>query len=925
MKKRLIIFIFSIIVSLCMSCMSSFARVPQEKIGDFLSHAELYSLSSSKGEYITRGEFAMMAAKITGIENAEAFYDFTPFDDVTKDKKEFGAVALLYDMGIIKGDGYGDVFRTDDYITRDEAQALLVRLLGLEFYADLKGYHGVASSKGLFKGVNISNEGYIDFNSAQTMIYNALEADISESNIFDGYSDGINDESYMEKRLGIHKISGLVSDDGNISFYGDSNIKNNQIKIENTVFENTSGIDPESVFGCYVEAYYHMDRNSGERNIFFLYVNESRTKIIEIKAENIENFSGNTYEYYVSEESNSEKRVRISDDYRLIYNGALYTPSEVSDDFSLTTVEMLYPESGSVKLIDADQDGSYETVIVKSYENIFVNSFDSENLVIYGFSPVTPKNINLKEAEGNITYKTHLGVEAEKNLIVKDSAVSVAKSADGKKAEVIISTKKVEGVIHLASGNEYSIGEEKYELTDEYKLYLNNASQIEQSAPKPGNNCKIYLTFEDKVLFARVTESDSMLYALFVKTAKASGLSNPSLVLLTDNNEYNAFELAPTVKMNERNYKDAVAVINYLTVQNDFTVNGNFGGLIGVKINKDNKITYIDTPYDEDIGNPNSDVESENSLHRLKGCRTEGKDSLVCNYRPDNYDFHNFFVGTGSTTTFYIPYNEDNIYRNAIATNLSDTTSITVSGYADVIPFSMKAGSLTADVILSYRDTLYQSLRDGTMLYLITDISRALGKDGTIVKRVRYTNGYMLYVNDTESEASLDCPCGCGRIADKGDVVRLVTDGDKIIPDGGAFIHYDYSEENTIACSTEVKHGTIRIGSPSYFTNLGGYVNSVENNTTMEYYADYSPFWDYYDFYRNDGNGFGNRNSQGTYNERLAFPIHACYYIEYDKEKGTWKNINLNEIKAYENGNGLMEKSVVMLKNGSPYCLVVYR
>lgn len=923
MKKRLIV--FSIIISLCLPSMSSFARIPQDKIGDFLSHAELYSLSSSKDKYITRGEFAMMAAKITGIENAEALYDFTPFDDVTKDKEEFGAVALLYDMGIIKGDGHGEVFRTDDFITGDEAQALLVRLLGLEFYADFKGYYGVASSKGLFKGVNISNEGYIDFNSAQTMIYNALEADISESNTFDGYSNGISGESYMKKRLGIHKISGLVSDDGNISFYGSSNIRKNQIKIENTVFENTSGINAEAFFGCYVEAYYHTDRNSGEKNIFFLYTNESRTKILEIKAENIKKFSGNTYVYYISEESNYEKRVHISSDYRLIYNGALYTPSDVSEDFSLTTEEMLYPENGSVKLIDTDGDGGYETVIIKSYENIFVNSFDPKNLVIYGFLPVTPKKINLKEAEGNITYKTHLGVEAGENLIVKDAAVSVAKSADGKKAEVIVSTKKAEGSVYLASENEYSIGEEKYELTNEYNLYLNNASQIEQSAPKSGNNCTVYLTFDDKVLFAKVTKSDSMAYALLVKAVKASGLSNPSLVLLTDNNEYNAFELAPTVKMNERNYKDAAMVINYLTVQNDFTVNGSFGGLVGVKINKDNKVTYIDTPYDEDFGNPNSDIESENSLHRLKGCRTEGKNSLVCNYRYENYDFHNFFVGTGSTTTFYIPYNDDDIYRNAIATNLSDTTSVTVSGYADVIPFSMKAGSLKADVILSYRDTLYQTLRYGTEHYLITDVSRALGKDGDIVKRVSYTNGYMLYESDTKSEESLDCPCGCGRVAEKGDVVRLVTDGNKIIPDGGTFIHYDYSEKSVIAYSTEVKHGTIRIGSPSYYTNLGGYVNSVEDDMTMEYYADYSPFYDYYDFYRNVSDGFYNRSDKGTYNERLAFPIHACYYIEFDTEKGTWRNINLNEIKTYEDGNGLMEKSVIMLKNGTPYCLIVYR
>ena len=907
--------------------MQAYARVPEERTGEFLSKAQLNSLSSSKGEYVTRGEFVIMASGLLGIygmESVGTLYDYTPFDDVTKDKKEFYAVAALYSMGIIKGYGT-NTFRTDDYITSEEVAIILIRLLGLEAYAESQSYMFVAGHKDLFKNVSANKNGYITYSDAQDMLYNALEADISESELLEGSNKG---GSYMSKRLGIYKLKGCVTDDGITSLYGESAIRESQIKIDNNVYENKSGISSADIIGYTVEAYYRKN-NDGDNEIFFIYVNEISNGVIEIKADDIKEYTNLKYSYYTNREYDIYKTASVSNNYRLIYNGALYSPSTASKDFTLTMDEMLAPKSGSVKLIDADNNGKYETVIVKNYEMIFVKSFDSDNLIIIGNSVVTPKTISLKEAEGNITYKTHLGAVGDKGLILTDSVVSVARSADGKKAEVIISTKKADGTVFLTSdniGERYSVKDEIYKLTDEYISYLSKGSQIEKSSPQSGDDCILYLTFENKVAFAEITGGESLIYALLINAQKQKTLSSsPQLQLLTDNNEYGGFEIAEKIKMNDKTYNDPDKVIDYLIKDNDFTVTGQFGGLIGIKLNSENVIISIDTPYDEDSGNPNSDTESENSMHRLKGCRTTGKQSLVCNYYSENYNFHNFFVGTGSTTCFYIPYNADNIYESSLATNLSDTTSVTVSGYADVIPFSIKAGSLTADVILSYRDSLFQSLRNGTELYLVTKVIDSLGKEGDKVKRITFTNGYMMFEHDTESAASLVCGCGCQREVQAGDVIRCVKDASGIIPNGGTFIHYDFSEEKMIASSIEAKHGTVRLGDPSYFTSLTGYVNSIENNSVMEYYVDFNPFTAYYNYYRNDDMGFNNRPATGTYNERQAYPIHQAYYVEFDKNTGKWKNLTMSDLKQYEDGNGIMEKSVLLLRNSSPYCVIVYR
>ena len=94
MKKRLIICM--IILSLCTAFIQAYARIPEDKTSEFLTKAQLNTLSSAYGEYVTRGEFVIMASGllgIYGIDGVGTLYNYTPFDDVTKGSNEFSAVA----------------------------------------------------------------------------------------------------------------------------------------------------------------------------------------------------------------------------------------------------------------------------------------------------------------------------------------------------------------------------------------------------------------------------------------------------------------------------------------------------------------------------------------------------------------------------------------------------------------------------------------------------------------------------------------------------------------------------------------------------------------------------------------------------------------------------------------------------------------
>ncbi len=100
-----------------------------------------YSDNSFKPEnYITRAEFCKMIVSSLRL-NSEAYSlqeASSSFKDVKDNHWAKGYIELVYELGIVKGDG-GGFFRPEAYIRRDEASAVLVRALKLNgYYAEVE-------------------------------------------------------------------------------------------------------------------------------------------------------------------------------------------------------------------------------------------------------------------------------------------------------------------------------------------------------------------------------------------------------------------------------------------------------------------------------------------------------------------------------------------------------------------------------------------------------------------------------------------------------------------------------------------------------------------------------------------------------------------------------------------------------------------
>ena len=83
---------------------------------------------NKENSHVTRAEFAKYFAEMLRNKGlGDRYDDSAPFVDVGADSIYAKDVEMLYELGIINGDGNG-VFRPDDYITYGEIAAMTTRL-----------------------------------------------------------------------------------------------------------------------------------------------------------------------------------------------------------------------------------------------------------------------------------------------------------------------------------------------------------------------------------------------------------------------------------------------------------------------------------------------------------------------------------------------------------------------------------------------------------------------------------------------------------------------------------------------------------------------------------------------------------------------------------------------------------------------------
>lgn len=920
MKNRIIALI--LVLALMLPFEAAFAKVSESKVPELLQALDIIpSAESVKDETITRGEFAKLSAKLITINNYQNLVTPSKFKDVTEEDDFYHEVNLLQQMGIIHGESDSE-FRPNDPIELNDACKILIHIMGYQHFATNGNYLAVADQRGLLSGISVEGSTF-SYKTALKLIYNVLEADISDYNSIDGMSSNDYTEIFMTKRLDIYKIKATVTDDSVISLTGDSKIKDGYIMVGGDLFKNETGRN--DLLGYTIEGFYKKDIETEENVMVYAFVKENESVVVTLTGDDVKSYANHTYTYYPDPEYDETEELFVDPNYKLIYNGKVFKAEDALPSFTLTIDQMMKPEVGQVKLTDTDNDNIYEIVSILDLDSYIISSMDYEDFKIYGKSGVTPGTVDFSAAKSDLNVVSPTGIKTEFSKIMAGDVISVGFSADGGHAEVIIANEKGTGTIQAKDGNCYIIGDKEYELAPEYVTYIASAGE-----PELGTNVEFLLTYEGKIIFAENAGELGVVYARITGLKGNLNDFNPqlSLQLYLENNSYDYYDFAKTVIIDGNRYKnDLAGIYNYLFVANDFSATGEYYGIVLVKLNADDEIYFIDTPYKESAGNPNTLTEGDNTLHVLRrGEKATGR------YIHSSFSFQGYWLAHNDAKFIVVADVAEKPEEDMLITNITTKDASNINNqFVEMMAFSTEENSFIADAVVRIVEKYKGSIPENGEYKVILKVSDALNKAGEPVKKVTVTNGKVIKDYYTEDYDTLVCTCGSTYCAatpiepGPGDIVKFTLDGTTIV-DGSCFVAYDYSEDKQwtyVSERTHLETGGVPTKQNSYgswyarYAVLSGYMNKLDFETS-QWVIDFYP-------YRTSETYRGNFITDGPHeNFEAVYALRDAYTITVNPAKGTMRPRLTSEIKQYDNGLGIMKKYFLLMNNGYPYCIVEY-
>ncbi len=530
--KSFLCLIFILIFAVQSSSLAAFVDTKGTKYEtaiDFLTGLGVvsgYENNEFLADYGTsRGDFAVSLARIIGYTD-EYVPQGVPFSDMDSKNQYTPEVDYLYHKGII--DGYADRFNADEPIKYNEAVKMAVTSIGYGGIAKMsgdypQGYINIANNIGILKNVSVESSGIITRGNWCQLLYNMLNSDALE---FDMNTPGritytLSDDKVLYKLYKMKEHEGTVTAVGKYSLYSEYILNENQIVIDYKVY-NTTVSDIKSYFGHKVRYYTKEDGNGDENVAVIIDLSDNVLSVEDVSIDDSTTKNSVVYKY----SNGKTKKAKISKDAFYIYNGrAIYSISDGD----------LKPEYGGVELIDNDKDGTYDVVIIKSYEIKTVEYTSDINGKIVFKDGEIPYNDDV------LIYKN--GKETTLNDMKYLDTVMLAKSKDGGYIECLVSDEAASGTVE----DMYTDGGYTYVTVNGNAYRV--ANDIQLSAGKTGtfyisnNKCVAYFKEQAEYSYAYLKNcytdetGDNLYFKVFDDKAEQKNLQSDKNILITyDNN-----------------------------------------------------------------------------------------------------------------------------------------------------------------------------------------------------------------------------------------------------------------------------------------------------------------------------------------------------------------------------------------------------
>lgn len=615
-----------LVAILCFSCVAFSAETdepaavtaPAKDYSDALALLRLTGIVDDSfvltDSNITRGMFASMLVRTKGMKDYVSGYGNDIFSDVGSDNEYYSEIAAAKDMGLINGYSDGS-FRPDNNITLFEAAICLTRVLGYNVKAEgmggyPAGYQNVIREIDLLEDVPGGLNEPVSVKNVLLLIYNALHTKVMETTgvTSDGAIYEANDnKTLLYNSFGLSYTDGIVNGVDITNLFGKNDLPYYCIYVGDEVFYTETDIN--YLLGYHIRAYYK-------------YENE-RTRIklaIKDKKKNHE-FTVNIFDVFsisdgiltteIDEEGNHSKYY-YNKSAPVIYNGA-----NTKADFNTKIYEENGKKlSGTVKLLDNNNDNRADVVFVDAFEDMVVGKTDSEKSYVYDyFNPKRKMYLNTETSEPYVLIYDETGEIVDMDAITAGSSISVYKSKDDAWQtfiKVYISNKTVTGKINSIEDN----AGRKFVYIDE-KCYVLSDYALENSIGiSVGRTADILLNHKGEIArFTYSTEPGDYEWGLLCAVKKTANFESDYIVrIMTISSDFYDTTFADKMKLDgktinvqsETGAENLISVLRYASsaVSGRIYENGSNDPycfqMIKYGINKDGEINYIDTILDED-------------------------------------------------------------------------------------------------------------------------------------------------------------------------------------------------------------------------------------------------------------------------------------------------------------------------------------
>lgn len=730
---------------------------------ELIDYLELFEYENRRDETITRADFAVYAGRILNVDEFSQ-NSATYFADIPLDHWAINSINTLATMGYISVPQDNN-FRPDDAISFEEAVKILVSMLGYDRYAQYnggypKGYMTTAQKLEMLDGIEDSR--VLTYEKMAILFANALNIPIFEEVVFGNDYTSFSQsktETLLSMYQNIYRTEGVVDAISNSSIYSENGVGENRISIDGTLYESTES--NLKFFGCDVVAYYYKDEKSSLGQIKFIMLNYDSNKMIYITDENFVSFDDSfTLKYYKNDSSSRVAEKTLPRNAIFIYNGVA---------ISENIVEKMNITNGTIKILKSETVGGY-TVIIEQASVMVVSHVDTDNKLVY-CNGGEENYIDFSGAEADcvIFNKNHSKLDFS---AIKEEDVLTVFEVPSKSMYVYLNDTVVSGTLEKTRDDKAS----KYFTISGTEYKVNSAfydSLIRKISV--GDTATFKLDLYGEIAFLKITnKNDAFLYGYYCEMAKTDGIDKTvQMRLFNQNGDIAVYDMADRVKIDGDSNNGAEEIMSSLNASLDEAqvIYGTLSGsnayknrLIRYKLNTENKISEIDTPY-------LSEKENDTSLSYVGAEKSCDYVQTVTNYGL----FGSTMPFNNSTLLFKVPTEAAlaaNEYERFAVTELPAT--LKYPSNVDAIGYRASSEGGFCDVIVAVTADAYGIMADDNLM--VDEIYTSVNSEGEVVECITgYTGGveYTYYVSeDVTNAAGENVPLADAGIA-RGDIVVL--------------------------------------------------------------------------------------------------------------------------------------------------------